>query len=152
MLSNPIWRGARLLSGLLLMLFVTMHLTNLSIGVVSLDAVERWRSVLLAPWQIGPAQALLLAAALVHMLLGLLTLAGRRSLRLSRADWVQLLLGLAIPPLLVTHVGAIAPSTRITASCSRSTGDTSPSMPSSSSRWSWPCTSTARWACKPSWS
>lgn len=107
MLSNPIWRRARLLSGLLLMLFVTMHLTNLSIGIVSVDAMERWRSVLLAPWQLGPAQALLLAAALVHMLLGLLTLAGRRTLRLSRADWVQLLLGLAIPPLLVTHVVAL---------------------------------------------
>jgi len=66
--------------------------------------MERWRGVLLVPWQTGFGQALLLAAAIVHAGLGLASLASRRSLAMSRTDWVQLMLGLATPPLLVNHV------------------------------------------------
>jgi len=49
----------------------------------------------------------LLAAAIVHAGLGLASLASRHSLAMSRTDWVQLLLGLATPPLLVNHVVAL---------------------------------------------
>jgi adenylate cyclase len=97
-------RRVRLGSGLLLLLFVAGHLCNLALGLVSVDAMERWRSVLLTPWQTGPGQSLLLAAAIVHAGLGLASLASRHSLAMSRTDWVQLLLGLATPPLLVNHV------------------------------------------------
>jgi adenylate cyclase len=97
-------RRVRLASGLVLLLFVAGHLSNLALGLVSVDAMERWRSVLLIPWQTASGQGLLLAAAMVHAGLGLASLASRRSLAMSRTDWVQLLLGLATPPLLVNHV------------------------------------------------
>ena len=42
--------------------------------------------------------------SIIHAGLGLASLASRHSLAMSRTDWVQLLLGLAIPPLLVNHV------------------------------------------------
>ena len=93
--SRLIVRRVRLVSGLFLLLFVTGHLSNLALGLVSVDAMERWRGVLLMPWQTGYGQALLLAAAIVHAGLGLTSLASRRSLAMSRRDWVQLLLGLA---------------------------------------------------------
>jgi adenylate cyclase len=102
--SRLIVRRVRLVSGLVLLLFVAGHLSNLALGLVSVDAMERWRGVLLKPWQTGFGQALLLAAAIVHAGLGLASLATRRSLAMSRTDWVQLLLGLATPPLLVNHV------------------------------------------------
>jgi adenylate cyclase len=102
--SRLIIRRIRLGSGLLLLLFVAGHLCNLALGLVSVDAMERWRGVLLTPWQTGLGQSLLLAAAIIHAGLGLASLASRHSLALSRTDWVQLLLGLATPPLLVNHV------------------------------------------------
>ena len=105
--SRLILRRVRLVSGLVLMLFVAGHLSNLALGLVSVDAMERWQGLLLMPWQTGFGQALLLAAAIVHAGLGLVSLASRHSLAMSRTDWVQLLLGLATPPLLVNHVVAL---------------------------------------------
>jgi adenylate cyclase len=102
--SQLIWRRLRLASGLFLLLFVAGHLCNLALGLVSADAIERWRGVLLMPWQTSLGQVLLLAAVIVHAGLGLASLASRHSLAMSRTDWVQLLLGLATPPLLVNHV------------------------------------------------
>jgi adenylate cyclase len=102
--SRLIARSLRLGSGLFLLLFVAGHLCNLALGLVSVDAMERWRSVLLMPWQTGPGQSLLLTAAFIHGGLGLTSLASRHSLAMSRTDWVQLLLGLATPALLVNHV------------------------------------------------
>ena len=55
-------------------------------------------------WQTRLGQTLLLTVAIVHAGLGLASLASRHSLAMSRTDWVQLLLGLATPPLLVNHV------------------------------------------------
>ena len=113
--SRLIIRRVRLVSGLLLLLFVAGHLSNLALGLVSVDAMERWRGVLLMPWQTGFGQALLLAAAIVHAGLGLASLASRHSLAMSRTDWVQLLLGLATPPLLLNHVVGLQVTSDLTA-------------------------------------
>ena len=104
MFSRTLWRRLRLASGLILLLFVAGHLCNLALGLVSVDAMEQWRGMLLMPWQTSPGQALLLVAAVIHAGLGLASLASRHSLAMSRTDWVQLFLGLATPPLLVNHV------------------------------------------------
>ena len=79
--SRLIVRRVRLVSGLFLLLFVAGHLTNLALGLVSVDATERWRGILLTPWQTSLGQALLLAAAIVHAGLGLASLASRRCWR-----------------------------------------------------------------------
>jgi adenylate cyclase len=104
MLSRMVRRRLRLATGLLLLLFVAGHLCNLALGLVSVEAMERWHGVLLMPWQTRLGQALLLTAAITHAGLGLASLASRHSLAMSRTDWVQLVLGLATPPLLVNHV------------------------------------------------
>ena len=101
-------RNVRLVSGLVLMTFVTCHLANLAIGLHSLAAMEAWRATLTAPWTTGAGQWLLATAATIHLALGLYAVAARRSLALSATDVAQLALGLAIPPLLIAHVIAMA--------------------------------------------
>jgi adenylate cyclase len=101
-------RGVRLVSGLVLMAFVTCHLLNLAVGLRSLAAMEAWRATLTAPWISGAGQWLLATAATIHLLLGLYAVAARRSLALSASDVAQLALGLAIPPMLIAHVIAMA--------------------------------------------
>ncbi|MDO1583028.1 2Fe-2S iron-sulfur cluster-binding protein [Rhizobium oryzicola] len=87
-----------------MIVYVAMHLTNLAIGLHSLHAMEEARHVLLFPWMSWPGTALLMSAALIHAILGLVTVSLRRSLTLSRTDWVQMCLGLITPPLLLNHV------------------------------------------------
>ncbi len=96
-------RRVRLVSGLILMAFVTGHLANLTLGIHSLALMEAWRPVLMGPWRSGPGIALLAGAALVHIALGLYAIGARRSLAMSRTDVVQLILGLLTPPLLLNH-------------------------------------------------
>ena len=115
LLSRLIVRRVRLGSGLILLLFVTGHLCNLALGLGSVDAMERWRGALLMPWQTRLGQGLLLTAVIIHAGLGLISLASRHSLAMSRTDWVQLLLGLATPPLLVNHVVGLAVASHLVA-------------------------------------
>jgi adenylate cyclase len=98
-------RSIRLGGGLVLMAYVTGHLTTLAFGLVSLDLLDRIRIPMMAPWQTGPGQVLLYAALASHLVLGLLAVAQRRSAAsLNRSDLVQLMLGLLIPMFLAWHV------------------------------------------------
>lgn len=97
-------RTLRLVSGLVLMAFVSGHLANLMLGMHSLAAMEAGRPYLMGPWRTGIGLSLLAGAALVHIALGLYAIGTRRSLAMSRTDVVQLCLGLATPPLLLNHV------------------------------------------------
>jgi adenylate cyclase len=95
----------RLASGMILMLYVVCHLSNLSLGLWSLDVMERCRPAIMAPWQTWVGQILLYGALTSHGVLGLVALSGRRSAAsLQRSDVAQLALGLLIPPLLVLHI------------------------------------------------
>jgi adenylate cyclase len=104
--AQTVLRNARLVSGLILMVFVASHLTNLLIGIHSLAAMEAWRATLMGPWKTGAGQLLLLWAACAHVALGLYAMSARRSLAMSRTDIAQLVLGLLTPPLLLNHVVA----------------------------------------------
>jgi adenylate cyclase len=96
-------RSLRLVTGLVLMAFVTGHMVNLMLGMHSLAAMESWRPWLMGPWRSVPGQVLLVCSALVHLALGVWAIAARRSTAMSRTDWVQLALGVATPPLLLEH-------------------------------------------------
>jgi adenylate cyclase len=98
----------RLIGGMVLMLFITCHLSNLALGLVSLDLMEAWRPRVLAAWQTYPGLALLYGALASHLVLGLVALAKRRSTASFRTtDVAQLTLGLLIPVLLALHVLAM---------------------------------------------
>jgi adenylate cyclase len=94
----------RLSSGLVLFTYVTLHLVNHSLGILSLEAMEAMRAWLVLLWRSVPGTILLSAAALVHAGLALAKLHGRRTLRLPPWEAVQLSLGLLIPLLLAQHV------------------------------------------------
>src|SRR5690348_12722189 len=96
-------RNVRIVSGLVLLAFVTGHLSNLILGLHSLAAMEAARPYLMGPWRSGPGIVLLGGAAVVHILLGIYALGSRRSLVASKTDVAQLVLGFITPPLLLNH-------------------------------------------------
>jgi adenylate cyclase len=97
-------RRLRLLSGLVMLAYVTMHLLNHAVGLISLGAMEDVLWYVFRIWTNRPAQALLYGSFFVHYALALSALWQRRTLRLRAAELVQLVLGFAIPLLLVRHV------------------------------------------------
>jgi adenylate cyclase len=95
----------RLCGGMILMAYLTCHLSNLWLGLWSLERMEQWRQLIMPPWQTWIGQSLLYGALVSHMALGLLALSGRRrAASMQAGDIAQLVLGLLIPPLLALHV------------------------------------------------
>ncbi|MDJ0944618.1 MAG: adenylate/guanylate cyclase domain-containing protein [Kiloniellales bacterium] len=97
-------RRLRLISGLTLFVFLTTHLINHALGLVSLSAMEAGREAFLALWRNLPATLWLYGALLVHVGLAFWAVYQRRRLVMPPWEWVQLLFGLAIPLLAVQHV------------------------------------------------
>lgn len=102
----PTTRAWRLGSGLVLFGYVLTHLVNHALGNISVAAMDRGLDWAAAIW-LGPVGLVALyGALLVHASLGVAALYGRRSLRMGAGDALQLLLGLAIPILMVRHIVA----------------------------------------------
>ena len=94
----------RLATGLVMLSYVTMHLLNHALGLVSLAAMERTLRWVMALWTQRPMQLLLYGSFAIHYGLALSALWQRRSLRLRPSEFAQLAFGFAIPLLLVRHV------------------------------------------------
>ena len=97
-------RRLRLFSGLVMLAYVTMHLLNHAVGLISLEAMENVLWYIFRIWTNRPAQLLLYGSFLVHYALALYALWQRRTLRLHASEMSQILFGFAIPLLLVRHV------------------------------------------------
>jgi adenylate cyclase len=97
-------RQLRLSSGLVMLAYVTMHLSNHAIGLISLRAMNSVLGWVVWLWGNPPAQVLLYGAFLVHFTLALWALWERRTLRLNIGELTQVVLGFAVPILLVRHV------------------------------------------------
>lgn len=97
-------RKLRIATGLVMFAFVTTHLVNHSLNLISLPAAEaglRWFAAL---WGSAPGNALLYGAVLAHVGLVLQALYRRCSLRMPAGEALQLVLGLLIPLFLIEHV------------------------------------------------
>jgi len=108
-------RAVRLLrigSGLILAAYVSAHLLNHALGVFSVDTQEALLDALKPIWQSAAGTIVLYTALVGHALLGLYALWRRRTLRMPAWELAQLVLGLAVPVLLIPHVFA----TRVSAS------------------------------------
>ncbi len=101
---RPTLRQLRLGSGLVLFAYVLTHLLVHALGNVSLGALETGLAVKVALWRTPPALLLLYGALLTHLTLGLYAFYERRFYRMRPAETAQLLLGLAVPMLLLSHV------------------------------------------------
>jgi len=99
-------RRLLLLSGLVMLAYVTMHLANHAVGLISLKAMEDVLWYIFRIWTNRPAQLLLYSSFLVHYTLALYALWQRRTLRLRPSELSQIVLGFGIPLLLVRHVVA----------------------------------------------
>src|SRR6202008_3155859 len=97
-------RRLRLFSGLGMLPYVTMHLLNHAVGLISLENMENVLWYIFRIWTNRPAQLLLYSSFLVHYALAIYALWQRRTLRLRASEMSQLVLGFAIPLLLVRHV------------------------------------------------
>lgn len=97
-------RGVRLVSGLVLFAYVTTHLLNHAVGLISLDALETARMWFLAFWRNPVVTTVFLSALTAHVALALFAIYRRRRFRMSVGEAAQLLLGLATPVLLLEHV------------------------------------------------
>jgi adenylate cyclase len=104
MQAKDIVRRVRLVTGLTLFAYLLTHYLNHAAGLISLDAMEEGRGLFLSLWRNWPMTLLLYAAIVIHQGLAYWSIYQRRSLRMAPWEAAQLLLGLAVPPLIVTHV------------------------------------------------
>ncbi len=96
---------AMIFTGLVMFVFVTMHLANLALGLISVQIMEDWRWALSGVWSsVLPLKILLQVSLVLHFLLALLSLYWRNTLRVPTYDMVQMIAGILIIPLLALHV------------------------------------------------
>ena len=105
--ANPLWvRKLRLCTGLTLFVYVATHLTDHSLGNISIPAMEAGLVVQKWIWQGLIGTAVLYVALATHYLLGLWAFYERRHFGWTATEIVQLVLGLSIPFLLMNHLFA----------------------------------------------
>ncbi|MCH8091516.1 MAG: adenylate/guanylate cyclase domain-containing protein [Proteobacteria bacterium] len=97
-------RRLRLITGLVLFAYVGTHLINHALGLISLPAMGIGRSWFLALWRHPVGTVALYGSLAVHFALGLGALYARRGWRMPVREAAQIVLGLAIVPLLAQHV------------------------------------------------
>jgi adenylate cyclase len=94
----------RSVTGLIIGLYVTMHLSNHALGLISVHAQEAVRPWVMALWHSPPGQLLLYGSLSTHAAIALLILFRRRHYYMPAWEAIQILLGLAIPYLLLVHI------------------------------------------------
>jgi adenylate cyclase len=104
LLQGSLDQRARIISGIVLFTFALTHFINHTTGLVSVEAMhtmQAWRVVFTRSYL---GSAVLGAAIITHVVLGLARIATRSSLRLPWWETLQILLGLMIPFLLFPHI------------------------------------------------
>jgi adenylate cyclase len=96
-------RRTRLVTGSILFFYLTTHLLNHSLGLISLDAMEAGRIWFLALWRNPLGTTAFYGSLLTHFGLALWAIYQRHHLRMPFWEALQLVLGLCIPPLLAVH-------------------------------------------------
>ena len=97
-------RDLRLGSGLVLFSYITAHLANHALGLVSVNVAETALRVAVAVWHSLPGTVLLYTAAAIHLALALVAVYERRTLRIPPLEALRIALGFGIPLLLIGHL------------------------------------------------
>ena len=103
----------RLITGVVLFVFVLGHLINHALGVHSLAAMEAGREWFTAAWRNPIGATAFAGSLLIHLLLAGWALYARRSLKMSVGEAVQLVLGFSTPIFLALHFAGTAGAHRI---------------------------------------
>ncbi|WP_429301092.1 hypothetical protein [Paraburkholderia sp. GAS199] len=105
-------RRFQLISGVVLLVYLFLHLVNHTLGIWSLDLAGHGLVLAIKVWRSVPGTVLLYGGSAVHFVLALRTIYTRRYWKLPLAEWIRLWAGLSLPLLLIRH----AVSTRLAAS------------------------------------
>jgi adenylate cyclase len=97
-------RQIRLACGLVLFAYLVSHFLNHALGNISMDALAAGVRYHIAFWRFLPVAILFYTAALVHAGLGIWALYQRRQFRWKAIEPLQLVLGLSIPALIISHI------------------------------------------------
>ena len=100
-------RQVRIVTGLVMFSYLLSHFTNHALGNISFETMQAALQYHLAWWRNPIVAFLFFTAALTHFALGLWALYRRRHFRYATAEIIQLVLGLSIPLLLITHFAGV---------------------------------------------
>lgn len=107
--GSSLWKGnwrtrARVISGLVLFVYVLLHFINIGLGIFSLELMEVFQDGRKLIHRSPPGTVLLYGAFLTHMGLALYRLARRRTLKMPFWEATQIILGIIIPLMLIEHI------------------------------------------------
>jgi adenylate cyclase len=100
-------RQIRLACGVVLFAYLVSHFLNHALGNISMDALATGVYYHTLFWQFRPVMIAFYTAALVHAGLGIYALYERREFRWKAIEPLQLVLGLSIPALVITHIAGV---------------------------------------------
>src|ERR1700738_97059 len=100
-------RQIRLACGLVLFAYLLSHFINHALGNISLDALATGVRYHTAFWKSLPIATVFYAAAAAHVGLGIWALYQRRQFHWKAIEPIQLVLGLSIPALIITHLAGV---------------------------------------------
>jgi adenylate cyclase len=101
--QSGVLRRLRLLSGLVMFAYISIHLANHALGIISLALAESGLRLEVAFWRSPVATLLLYGAAAMHFSLALWTVYSRREWRLPWLEVFRLATGFSFPLLLIGH-------------------------------------------------
>ena len=100
-------RQIRLACGLVLFAYLLSHFINHALGNISLNALATGVKYHTAFWKSLPVSTVFYAAAAAHAGLGIWALYQRRQFHWKAIEPIQLVLGLSIPALIITHLAGV---------------------------------------------
>src|SRR3954468_21782864 len=100
-------RQVRLVTGIVLFAYLISHFLNHALGNISMEALAGGLYFHVWFWQLLPVAILFSPACLVHRALGIGPLYERRQFRWKAIEPLQLVLGLSIPMLVITHLSGV---------------------------------------------
>jgi len=99
-------RRLRLAAGLVMLSYLTLHLSMHALGNVSFEAMQWGTRIHDFVWHSVPGTTVLYSAFAIHFTLALYALYARRNFRIGAGESVRLVLGFSILPLLLHHFAA----------------------------------------------
>jgi hypothetical protein len=100
-------RQIRLTCGLVLVAYLLSHFVNHALGNISLYALATGVRYHTAFWKSLPIATVFYSAAAAHAGLGIWALYERRQFHWKAIEPIQLVLGLSIPALIITHLAGV---------------------------------------------
>ena len=96
-------RDLRLLSGIVMLIYIAVHLANHALGLISLDVAEAGLRVAVTIWHTVPLTVVLYGAAATHIVLAIFAIYERRTFKLPAIELLRIALGLWLPVMLIGH-------------------------------------------------